>query len=65
MAYLQRHPDSADTIEGIAGWWLKLKEIDHAVDEVAEALELLLAEGKVQEVKYGKNMPLYKLVRHP
>ena len=46
LRYLARHPDAADTSEGIARWWMPA---DHAADPdaVLSALARLEAQGLV------------------
>jgi hypothetical protein len=42
LAYLLRHPQAQDTMEGIAEWWLLEQRIRHAVAEVEVALSELV-----------------------
>ena len=42
-AYFARHPDAADSAEGIASWWLAGAGIEARVDEVLGALAILAA----------------------
>lgn len=65
IAYLKRYPDSADTLEGIAKWWIELEGIDQAVEEVAAAIELLLGEGVLMEIPYERKSSLYRLAESP
>ncbi|HRI13123.1 MAG TPA: hypothetical protein PLX89_08960 [Verrucomicrobiota bacterium] len=44
-AYLVRHPDAQDTIEGIAEWWLLEQRIHVALGEIRSALTELAARG--------------------
>lgn len=51
-AYIERYfavrPKAADTVEGIAAWWLP-REIQHpTVAELTDALERLVAVGRLQ-----------------
>jgi hypothetical protein len=54
LAYLAKHPDSGDTLEGIAQWWLLERKIKHQVGNIKEALAELVAKGLVLEYR-GKN----------
>ena len=49
VRYLAAHPDAADTVEGIARWWLARQRYDDARDLVAEALVRLVDRGLVQQ----------------
>jgi Fe2+ or Zn2+ uptake regulation protein len=63
LKYLQKNPDSGDTLEGIARFWLKFERIDQSVDEVRNALEGLVERGVVIRLKTKGNMPIYKVAR--
>lgn len=47
MAYLRSNPRAADTVEGIAQWWLRRGATTPARTSVQAALELLVARGSV------------------
>jgi hypothetical protein len=42
LAYLVKHPEAQDTLEGIAEWWLLEQRIRHAVTEVDGVLRELV-----------------------
>jgi len=42
LIYLDRHPNAADTLEGIARWWIREQAIWIGVSEVNEALVWLV-----------------------
>lgn len=44
QGYLHRHPEAADTAEGIQRWWLADGSA-HALAEVERALDRLVREG--------------------
>ena len=46
--YLQHHPRSADTLDGVVNWWLRRQQYREARDIVEQALERLIKENKVQ-----------------
>ncbi len=48
LRYLLKHPEARDSIEGIAEWWLLAQRVEDEVDNVKEALELLIEEGLVE-----------------
>jgi hypothetical protein len=45
LAYVVRHPEAQDTVEGIAEWWLLEQRIRHAVSDVEAALSELVGNG--------------------
>ena len=61
LDYLKKHPEASDTLEGIATWWLQKQRIEQLVDEVAEALELLVENGTVRVHKTLNGTSLYKI----
>ena len=61
LDYLQKHPEASDTLEGIATWWLEQQRIEHLVEEVAEALELLVKKGALCAHKKTSAITTYKI----
>lgn len=51
--YLQNHPNAADTIEGIAKWWLPEQEVEASRGMVLQALIYL---GSKSVVKCNANL---------
>lgn len=49
--YLQRYPHSADTLEGVAQWWL---DGIFPQEIIAAALEQLLASGELERLSIGQ-----------
>ena len=47
MSYLQHRPLAADTLDGIAYWWLVQQAIEKNIYLVEQALERLIHEGKI------------------
>jgi hypothetical protein len=52
MRYMSENPGAADTLEGIAAWWLGGK---YPLPEVRQALGELVARGLIVEVE-GKDL---------
>lgn len=61
LNYLIKHPQAGDTLEGIATWWLEQQRIEEIVDEVAEALDVLIKKGRVQALESQSGVTIYKL----
>ena len=47
LAYLVRHPDAQDTLDGIIQWWLPECELRYRVALVREAIQELAENGRV------------------
>jgi hypothetical protein len=45
LAHLAAHPNSEDTLEGIADWWLLERTIERGLREVEGALDRLVTDG--------------------
>ena len=58
LAYLQQHPDAADTEAGIACWWLPDHLSTHP-SQVAQAQETLVKDGLVTQQVNGDRQTLY------
>jgi hypothetical protein len=57
LRYVQSNPVAGDTVEGITKWWLQdMCPITH----VKEALDKLVAEGLIFEVRTSDSHPIYK-----
>ncbi len=55
-AYLQGHPHAADTVEGIAQWWLLGLGIGASPSVIQQALDYLVLRSIVRcNVNYGGN----------
>ena len=61
LQYLVRHPQAKDTPEGIATWWLRQHEIEHAVHQIYAGLDLLVGERLVVEC-HGPDRTRYYVV---
>ena len=61
LSYLMNRPESKDTLEGIAEWWLEREYIEESVDMVRHGLFLLSSQGLVVEEKGVGKVSYYKL----
>ena len=59
LSYLGAHPQAADTVDGIVGWWLPRQRHDEAVDRVKDALDDLVARGLVEKMTLVDGTVLY------
>ena len=58
--YLEKHPNSIDTLDGVANWWLLRQRYESAVEKVKIALEYLINIGVLEKVERYGNKTLYK-----
>ena len=49
LGYFLRHPEVADSLEGIARWRLMQESVRQSVERTSEALKWLIAEGYIRE----------------
>ena len=57
--YLERHPEAADTVEGIARWWLMQQRFQQALGTVQQALDRLVAAGVVKKFITAEGKTVY------
>ena len=62
-AYLQRHPDAADSAEGIARWWLAGDGMEDCVEDVRAALARLMERGVVSARTLPSGKRIYSAAR--
>jgi hypothetical protein len=63
LAYIVRHPQAQDTVEGIAEWWLLEERIRHAVSDVQAALNKLVNNGFLIAHQCSSGRTYYRLNR--
>lgn len=61
LAYLLNRPEAEDSLEGMMNWWLRSGKGGHAIDEVRDALDLLIDKGEIEEVKSQQDIFIYKV----
>ncbi len=57
--YLEQYPEAADTLEGIAQWWLTQQQSQQALDTVKQALDRLVVEGIVKKYITAEGKTVY------
>ena len=60
--YLSAHPNSADTIDGVAQWWLLHERYLKGLELVENALELLVEKGLIARRTNPDGNVIYSLV---
>lgn len=58
-AYLAAHPMAADSVEGVARWWLQGSGVTGTYREVEAALETLVRHGRMRRVALADGSTLY------
>ena len=70
LTYLAEHPDSRDTLKGIAQWWLLARGVSYQMGQIKEALADLVSKEWIleyksvsSEIRYGTNRNKYDEIR--
>ena len=58
--YLLTHPYAADTIEGIAKWWLQQQRYMDSIECIHDALDVLIKRGLVKKMTNADGKNIYK-----
>ncbi len=58
--YLLTHPNAADTIEGIAKWWLQQQRYMDSVECIHNALDVLIERGLVKKRTNADGKNIYR-----
>lgn len=61
--YFQQHPQAADTVEGIAKWWLPRFGINLPLESVLRALEIMVAAGELSKSEIRDGSVIYALAQ--
>ena len=59
IGYLDSHPEAADSIEGIAKWWLP-RDSQASKETIACAIKHLVDEGVLEEIEQKNSVIIYK-----
>ncbi len=62
LHYLSQHPEAADSLEGIASWWLPPSNQSIHADVVQAALTLLVKEQRIALIELADGRTLYQSV---
>jgi hypothetical protein len=62
LRYLRDHPEAADSLEGIASWWLPRADRFVPIEAVQEALALLVAERRIARIDLADGRTLYQSI---
>ncbi|VAX01218.1 hypothetical protein MNBD_GAMMA22-3092 [hydrothermal vent metagenome] len=57
--YLARHPHAADTVEGIARWWLPQQPGVRSVERVSRSLEYMLKNNLISRRTLSDGREIY------
>jgi Fe2+ or Zn2+ uptake regulation protein len=57
--YLADHPSAEDTLEGVSNFWLKMQRVEVTDSEVEQALERLVAMGRVRKKHLPDGRTIY------
>ena len=59
LAYLSRHPNAADTLEGIMNWWLPRQRYETERPRIESTLDQLVAQGLVVRHRLPDGVTVY------
>ena len=62
LRYLHEHPEAADSLEGIASWWLPQFGDSATIDVVQEAVAQLVLEHRIACIHLADGRTLYQSV---
>ncbi|MDP1832258.1 MAG: hypothetical protein Q8K67_09380 [Geothrix sp.] len=62
LRYLHDHPEAADSLDGIASWWLPQSGFTAATEAVQEALARLVEEHRIARIDLADGRTLYQSV---
>jgi hypothetical protein len=62
LRYLQSHRRAADSVDGIAQWWIKQQRLEETLEQVQAALDRLVEEQLVEAKEGGSGRKVYALV---
>lgn len=65
LSYLRRHPQAADTVTGIASWWLPQQRGEATLTGVQQALDELATQGLVMKTILADGTILYASPEQP
>jgi hypothetical protein len=60
--YCAAHPDACDSVEGIA-WWLARQRYDETLLDVREAVDALVADGRLVAHRLGDGSTVFGCAR--
>ena len=63
LGYLTQHPDAADTLDGIVGWWLPQQRFETERLRIEQALVHLVELGQLRRDRLPGGAVLYALSR--
>ena len=63
LAYLQKHPEAADTLDGIVSWWLPQQRYEIDRERIERVLSELVTSGKLRCEHLPGGAVLYALNR--
>ena len=60
IRYLEDRPNAAETVDGVANWWLLRQRYDDSKKVVQRALDYLVDQGEVQKLVTNRGQVVYK-----
>ncbi|MDF2177344.1 hypothetical protein P2G88_03680 [Aliiglaciecola sp. CAU 1673] len=63
LRYIQRHPDCADSVEGVVQWWLLRERYKLGLEQVQRALDELCAKGYLDKRIVADGTAIYSATK--
>ena len=60
MQYLDAHPGTADSLEGITQWWLLRQRYLRGLSKVENALDVLTERGEIEKIRHSDGTTVYR-----
>jgi hypothetical protein len=64
-AYLDAHPEAADTLDGIVQWWIVHQRFLRGVQAAGRALDELVAQGVLEKIRTADGRDIFRARRTP
>jgi Fe2+ or Zn2+ uptake regulation protein len=61
LTYLREHSSAADTLDGIAEWWLPRQRYEQGKAQIKSVLDQLVAEGRVRCINLSDGTMIYSI----
>ena len=61
LTYFLRHPQAADSLEGVVRWRLPQERVRRGMEEIEEALGWLVSKQFLSQVSAAGTPPIYRL----
>ncbi len=61
LNYLVKQPGAKDTFQGIAEWWVMKEQINQSLENISDAMDMLVSKGFIIVKEYHDQPNYYQL----